>query len=172
MKKSLVFPAAALISALIGFSQFRVEAAPDAVSAASLVLSASNITSTTADILITRDKYNYGTRTLCYDPAPATATHNCQTITAVATTGKFSIRGLTPNTKYNYNVNAIDTKDGERPYNTSGSFTTLTGPSPIQSNLATIPRSARGKTVTIDALGRNLSGQGLRAELKELKIIR
>lgn len=172
MKKSLILSVVTLTSALIGIAHFGVEAAPDAVSAASLELSASKITATTADILITKDRYNYGTRTLCYDPAPATPTHNCKIITAVANTGKFSITGLTPNTKYNYNVNAIDTRDGERPYNTSGIFTTLSNPSPVLFPRATLPIVGQEKALTLDALGRNLPSRELRAKLKALKIIR
>jgi hypothetical protein len=101
------------------------EAEIDAVSAASLTVSVSKITATTASIDYSRDKYDYGTRTLCYNPAPATPTLNCTTRNASGNSGSFAISGLTPNTQYNYSIKAVDTKGGEKPYTSSGTFKTL-----------------------------------------------
>ena len=109
------------------FAFFRpqAEARPDVVSAASLTVGASNITATSVDINYSRDKYDYGTRTLCYDPAPKTPVSNCTTKNALGNQGSFTVTGLKSGTAYNYSIKAVDTKGGEKPYTSTGSFTTL-----------------------------------------------
>jgi chitodextrinase len=155
MRIRIALPAALAALPLLLIVGRHTEAKPDAVSAASLTVAAANVTSTTATINYTRDKYDYGTRTLCYDPAPASPTHNCTTKTVNSNQGSFAVTGLTPNTQYNFNINAIDTKGGERPYNTSGTFKT-------QASTALLPAAPNAGAATkgrrVDALGRNLYG--------------
>jgi hypothetical protein len=127
MKKLLLIPAGLLVVATIALLGRRpAHARFDAISAASLKVAAKSITSTTAVIEYSQDKYDYGTRTLCYDPSPTSPTHNCTTKTANGNDGSFNVTGLKPGTKYNFNIKAVDTRDGEKPYSTTGSFTTLT----------------------------------------------
>lgn len=101
-------------------------AKPDAVSAASISVSADSIKSVSARINWFNDRYDYGSRTLCYNPAPASPTLNCVLKTANASQGFFKITGLVPGTLYNFSIKAINTRDNaDPPYTTSGSFTTL-----------------------------------------------
>jgi chitodextrinase len=113
------------------------------------------VTATTATINYTRDKYDYGTRTLCYDPAPASPVNHCTTKTASGNQGSFAVTGLTPNTQYNYSIKAVDTKGGERPYTSTGTFKTLATSALIPS-LPNAGAAAKGRR--IDALGRSLYG--------------
>ncbi|MBW8889950.1 MAG: fibronectin type III domain-containing protein [Fibrobacteres bacterium] len=126
MKMRIALPLALAALPLVFLARRGAVAEVDAVSAASLTVATANITATTATINYSKDKYNYGTRTLCYDPAPATAANNCSTKNASGNAGSFNITGLTPNTQYNYSIKAIDTRGGERPYTSSGTFKTLT----------------------------------------------
>src|SRR6185436_2290161 len=96
MNKRIILPAAAALAAALLASQHHAEARPDAVSAASLTVGSTSITSTTATITWSKDKYDYGTRTLCYDPAPAAPANNCQTKTATSSSGSFKVSGLMP----------------------------------------------------------------------------
>lgn len=125
MKPSLLAATALLASLLLILAGNPAEARLDAISAASLSVRVPALTSTTALVEYFKDKYDYGTRTLCYDPAPAAARNNCVTKTASGNQGSFNVAGLKPATAYNFRIEAIDTKDGEKPYNTTGTFTTL-----------------------------------------------
>lgn len=124
MKRSLYLTAAGLAGILIVAGQKSAEARLDAVSAASLSVRVPTVTTTTAVVEYYKDKYDYGNRTLCYDPAPAAARNNCVTKVANGNQGSFTVSGLKPGVQYNFRIEAIDTKDGEKPYNTTGSFTT------------------------------------------------
>ncbi len=173
--KSSTLGAAISLACILALSATPSFAAPDAVSAASLVLSVNNLTDTTATITVDRDRYDYGTRTLCYDPAPAVAKNNCETKTATSKSGMtFSIKGLDPNTKYNFNVNAIDTRSRERPYNTSGSFTTKeAAPVSIFQGLGqSQQKPTEGAELKVDALGRHMDLRWMKSQLKTLRIIR
>lgn len=124
MKKRIALLALAALPLLL-IARRGAEAVPDAVTAASLTVAVSKITATSASIDYSRDKYDYGTRTLCYNPAPAAPTLNCSTRNASGNAGSFAVTGLTPETQYNFIIKAVDTKGGERPYSTSGTFKTL-----------------------------------------------
>jgi hypothetical protein len=131
MHKRILFPATVIAASLFLLSRHAAMAntdgveAVDVVSAASLTVSIISITSTTAVASYNKDKYDYGTRTLCYDPAPAVASHNCTTRTAFGNAGTFNISGLLPGTTYNFSIKAVDTSaKPEKPYTTSGTFTT------------------------------------------------
>jgi hypothetical protein len=130
-------------------------AKPDAVSAASLSVSADSVKQTTARISYFNDRYNYGSRTLCYNPAPAAPTLNCVTKTASGNSGFFNVINLTPFTAYNFSIKAINTRDqADAPYTTSGSFTTLdtlkpppdTIPTPPPDTVPILIRGAGAKT--------------------------
>jgi hypothetical protein len=155
MKMRIALPMALAALPLLLLMRRGADAEPDAVSAASLTVSVSNITATTASIDYSRDKYDYGTRTLCYDPAPASPTHNCTTRNASGNQGTFSVTGLTPSTQYNFSIKAVDTKGGERPYTSSGTFKTLaaTALAPALPGAEAIGGAAR-----FDANGRRLDG--------------
>jgi chitodextrinase len=161
MKKRIVLPAVLASLPLLMLAGRHAEAVPDAVTAASLTVAAANVTATSATINYTRDKYDYGTRTLCYDPAPASPANNCTTKTASGNQGSFPITGLTPNTQYNYSIKAVDTKGGERPYTSTGTFKTLVSTALIPS-LPNAEAAAKGRRV--DALGRGLYGAPANAE--------
>jgi hypothetical protein len=124
MKYRMLLSAFALSLPMLVLTRNPALAKPDVVSAASLTVAVGTVTATTAVINYSRDKYDYGTRTLCYAVSPAAATTNCTTKTASGNQGSFTITGLKAATKYNFKIEAVDTKGGERPYNTTGSFTT------------------------------------------------
>jgi hypothetical protein len=162
MKIRIVLSMAGLAGIVAAVFLSRAEAKPDAVSAASLTVGVSKITATTASIDYSKDKYDYGTRTLCYDPAPTTPKSNCVIKTASGNQGSFAVTGLKPGTPYNYSINAIDTKGGEKPYKTSGTFTT-TGSTGIN-----LPGYHSGQSpvpgLAVDASGRILpSRNGVRS---------
>lgn len=119
---ALVIPG--MLCAYAVFFRPHAEAKPDAVTAASLIVGTADITATTATINYSRDKYDYGTRTLCYDPAPVMPKSNCVTKTAEGNQGSFAVTGLKAGTAYNYSIKAVDNKGGERTYTSTGSFTT------------------------------------------------
>jgi hypothetical protein len=145
MKFRILVPAAALSALAFMATRHRAEARPDAISAASLTVAVKSITSTSATVAYSKDRYDYGTRTLCYDPYPTSPTHNCTTKTASGNSGSFGVTGLKPATKYNYSVKAIDTQGGEKPYTTSGNFTTLTATGVVVTvKPALVPGTARG----------------------------
>lgn len=123
----------------------------DAVSAPSLSVRVPTVTATSAVVEYYKDKYDYGTRTLCYDPAPAAPRNNCVTKTASGNQGSFNVTGLKPATQYNFRIEAIDTREGEKPYNTTGSFAT---PSPT--SIPTRPGLPAGRqgAPRFDAAGR------------------
>ncbi len=153
MRTRQFLAAGALAGALLLSQGLNAEAALDAVSSASLTVGVRNVTSTTAVVEYTKDRYNYGTRTLCYDPAPAAPRNNCVTKQASGNQGSFNVTGLKPATTYNFRIEAIDTKDHERPYNSTGSFTTL-----APTALTALPAAARdeGTGAAVDAAGRSL----------------
>ena len=107
MKSRTLLTAATLIAPLAFLGQGGVEASVDAVSAASMTLKVVSITQTTATVQYSQDSYDYGYRTLCYDPSPAAAKNNCK-------------------------ITATDPDDDEDPYSASGSFTTLTPPTALE----------------------------------------
>ena len=154
LRIALALPLAALPLLLLARNPAVAEV--DAVSAASMTVGSTNITDTSATITYTRDKYNYGTRTLCYDPAPATAANNCTTHNAVGNDGTFDIKKLTPNTQYNYSIKAIDTRGGERPYTYGGTFKTLAAKATAL--IPVLPRAGGADAVRFDANGRRLDG--------------
>lgn len=152
MKIRIALSLAGLAGLYAAFFLPRAEAKPDAITAASLVVGTSNVTATTVTINYSRDKYDYGTRTLCYDPAPATPKNNCVTKNAVGNQGSFAVTGLKPGTAYNYSIQAVDNRGHEKPYTSTGTFTT-TGSTAIalpgyRSGQAPVPG------LTVDAAGR------------------
>lgn len=157
MKHRILFPAAAMVASILFIARQGADARPDVVSAASLVVAITNITATTAVASYTKDKYDYGTRTLCYNPAPAVASQNCVTRTASGNQGTMNFVNLKPGTLYNYSIKAVDTKGGEKPYTTSGSFTTL-GTTSIGAKPAILGAApAKGGKSIFDLTGRNVS---------------
>ena len=97
--------------------------APDAITAASMTLSMGTITATTAVVKYSNDRERTGTRTLCYDPAPASPTHNCIAHPAGGVnSGSFTLTNLTAKTLYNYKITASDGRHS--PYSATGTFTT------------------------------------------------
>jgi hypothetical protein len=126
MKHRIVLTIAALAGGYFAFFRPPAEARPDVVSAASITVGTANVTATTATINFSKDKYNYGTRTMCYDPAPAKPTHNCVTKNASGNQGSFNVTGLKATTQYNYSVRASDGRHAD--YTSSGTFTTLAAP--------------------------------------------
>jgi Fibronectin type III domain len=138
MKSRILLSAVALSIPMLVLTRNPALAKPDAVTAASLTVSVGAVTATTAVINYSKDKYDYGTRTLCYAVSPAAPSGNCTTKTVSTNSGSFSITGLKAATKYNFKIEAVDTKGGERPYNTTGNFTTTsaTGIVRTQVNLA------------------------------------
>lgn len=154
MKRRLYLTAAGMAGILIMAGQHSAEARLDAVSAASLSVRVPTVTTTSAVVEYFRDKYDYGTRTLCYDPAPAAARNNCVTKVASGNQGSFTVTGLKPGVQYNFRIEAIDTKDGEKPYNTTGSFTTAAA-----TGVIAVPgagREALPAETRFDAGGRSL----------------
>jgi chitodextrinase len=125
MKMRIALPAAAAALALIVIARHGAEAGVDAVSAASLTVTTSRITANSVSIDYSRDKYDYGTRTLYLDKSPVAPTTKIETKNASGNSGSFTVSNLQPNTQYNYKIEAIDTKGHERPYNTTGTFKTL-----------------------------------------------
>lgn len=152
MKMRIALPIVLAALPLLLLARRGAVAEVDAVTAASLTVTATNITATTATIEYSRDKYNYGTRTLCYDPAPATPANNCTTKNASGNSGSFSITGLKASTQYNYSIKAIDTRGGERPYTSSGTFKTLA----TAALVPVLPGAARVGADRFDANGRRL----------------
>lgn len=152
LRLALALPFVALPLLLLARNQAVAEV--DAVSAASMIVGSTNITDTSATITYTNDKYNYGTRTLCYDPAPATAANNCTTKNASGNSGSFDIKKLKPSTQYNYSIKAIDTRGGERPYTYGGTFKTLA--SKVTALIPVLPRAGVADAVRFDAIGRRL----------------
>jgi hypothetical protein len=150
---------AALITLLLGPATAGGEAL-DAVSAASMTVKVTQITSTSATVEWSKDSYDYGYRTLCYDPAPAAAKNNCKRVEVDDDKGSIAISGLKPATKYNFRVEATDPDDDEDPYSVSGNFTTATPPvavgrAPVPAaDAAWVDRGVR------DALGRSQAGRG------------
>ena len=162
---ALALPLAALPLVLLSLLLARNPAVAevDAVSAASMIVGSTNITDTSATITFTNDKYNYGTRTLCYNPAPATAANNCVTKNASGNSGSFDIKKLKPLTQYNYSIKAVDTRGGERPYTYGGTFKTLA--SKTTGLIPVLPRSVGADAVRFDANGRRLdAGNARRVE--------
>jgi len=153
MKMRIALPLALAALPLLMLARRGAVAEVDAVSAASITVAAANITATTATINYTNDKYNYGTRTLCYDPAPATPANNCTTKNASGNSGSFSVTGLKANTQYNYSVKAIDTRGGERPYTSTGTFKTLAASALVP----VLPGAGHATIDRFDANGRRLN---------------
>lgn len=152
MKRRIALAITCMLFTYAAFFRPRAEAKPDAVTAASLTVGATKVTATTATINYSRDKYDYGTRTLCYDPSPATPKSNCVTKTAVGNQGSFAVTGLKAGTAYNYSIKAVDTKGGEKPYTSTGTFTT-TGTTGI--SVGSEVRSQQGiPGLAVDASGR------------------
>jgi hypothetical protein len=104
------------------------EAGVDAVSAASMTVKVASITETGAVVQWSKDSYDYGYRTLCYDPAPAAAKNNCKRVEVEDDKGSLTLTGLKPATKYNFRIEATDPDDDEDPYSVTGNFTTLSPP--------------------------------------------
>jgi len=153
MKMRIALPLALAALPLLLLARRGAVAEVDAVSADSLTVAAANITAATVTIKYTRDKYNYGTRTLCYDPSPATPANNCTTQNASGNAGSFNVTGLTPNTQYNYSIKAVDTRGGERPYTSTGTFKTLTSTALVP----VLPGASLGGVDRFDARGRRLN---------------
>jgi hypothetical protein len=125
---------------------YSVQAKPDAIAAASLSVGTDSVTTTTVRIQWFNDRYNYGSRTLCYDPAPASPVSNCVVKTARANEGFFQVTGLTPGTAYNFSIKAINTRDTkDAPYTTAGTFTTLEEP------IGVTPAAAHGVHAPVHA---------------------
>ncbi len=139
MNRKIISTATAILITFLCITRNNVVARPDAVSAASLTVAVTSVTATTAVITYSKDKYDYGTRTLCYDPAPAVAKNNCTIKNAAGNQGTFTISGLTSGIVYNFNIQAIDTQGGEKPYATAGSFTTLTSTVVSPASISTQP---------------------------------
>lgn len=152
MKHRIALVIPGMLCVYAAFFRPHAEAKPDAVTAASLTVGATNITATTATINYSRDKYDYGTRTLCYDPAPTTPKSNCVTKTATGNQGSFAVTGFKTGTAYNYSIKAVDTKGGEKPYTSTGTFTT-TGTSGI-SSVPTVRPGLEIPGLAVDAAGR------------------
>jgi hypothetical protein len=144
MNIRILLPSAAILTGLLFLTHNGVEARADIVSAASLTVGVTTVTTTSAVITYSRDKYDYGTRTLCYDPSPLVASHNCVTKTAIGVQGSFTVSGLTAGTIYNFKITAVDTKGGEKPYSTSGILTTLKG----ATSLINAPKLSQGHVVS------------------------
>ena len=126
MKKLFALPVLVLTAAFAILLHAGESTGVDAVSAASITLANGTITSTSAVVNYSGDRYSNGTRTLCYDPAPASPTNNCTAKAATCSrTGSFTLTGLTPATSYNYKVTATDGR--HNPYSASGTFKTLAG---------------------------------------------
>lgn len=153
MKMRIALPLALAALPLLWLARRGAEAEVDAVSAASLTVAAANITATSATINYSKDKYNYGTRTLCYDPAPATPANNCTTKNASGNEGSFNVTGLKPNTQYNYSIKAVDTRGGERPYTSTGTFKTLA----TSALIPVLPGAGHAASDRFDANGRRLN---------------
>jgi|GEM_PF-4322735 len=163
MKNRILFPTAAIVAAIVFFDRYGADARPDVVSAASLTVTITNITATTAVASYFNDKYDYGTRTLCYNPAPAVASQNCATRNASGNQGTMNMANLMPGTKYNYAIQAVDNKGHERPYTTSGSFTTLASTSIEPRAFLRRDMEAKDGNPSFDVQGRALSKSAPRA---------
>ncbi len=138
MKKQIALTATLLAGCLIAGLRYTVHANPqavDAVSAASLTVAAAQVTDTSAVINYSRDKYDYGSRTLCYAIAPAAPSTCLKPITASGNSGSIPLHPLKRGTSYNYSIKAVDTQGGERPYTSTGAFTTTGSATSIRFNL-------------------------------------
>ena len=152
MRKSSLIPAVAALACLL-FPRRGEGERLDAVSMASIRVNIVSITSSTAVAQFTRDAYNYGTRTFCYDLAPDSATHNCVSHLANGFAGSFNLSGLLPDTVYNYKLTAHDEVHQE--YGALGNFRTLPEPTsarPAPRPLASSPQAKH----SYDLRGRRL----------------
>jgi hypothetical protein len=109
---------------LLSGAQRMAMAAPDAVSAASLQVTISQVTQTQVTVNYTFDE-RAGTRNFCYDVAPATPSTTCVVQTPRALTGTLTANNLKAGTTYNYALSAIDPTGRHKTSTTRGTFTTL-----------------------------------------------
>lgn len=162
MKKRFALTLALAAVAILSPAGRDAEAGVDAVSAASLTVSVSNITATSATINYSKDRYSSGTRTLYYNPAPAAATQNATAKKASGNAGSFAVTGLKSGTEYNFKVEASDGR--HKNYATSGTFKTLV---PTAIPVSASPGAGGTAAERFDASGRRLdagharNGQGV-----------
>jgi hypothetical protein len=108
---------------LLSGTQRTAMAAPDAVSAASLQVTISQITQTQVTVNYTFDE-RAGTRNFCYDVAPATPSTTCVVQTPRALSGSLTATNLKAGTTYNYALSAIDPTGRHKTSTTRGTFAT------------------------------------------------
>lgn len=126
LKRTIV--AVALASAVILSGEYRTAvAAPDAVSAPSLVVNISGVTQTQITVKYTFDE-RAGTRNFCYAVSPATPSTTCVVQTPNSLTGTMTVSNLKAGTAYNYALAAIDPSGRHRTSTTRGTFTTQNAP--------------------------------------------
>ncbi len=166
MNKRILFPAMAVCALLLLSLHRRSDAEPDVISAASIAVGSTSITQTSAVVTYSNDRYNYGVRTMCYDPAPLAPQDSCQAHNASGNSGSFTINGLKPGTAYNFVVTATDPGNSRhRPYSTNGTFTTQGQPSGL--TLPVNQTSAVGAGAAVyDLRGRLLPRPQLRRALE------
>jgi len=160
MKLRTALPLALVALPLLLISRRGADAETDAVTAASISVSVSNILATSATVDYSRDRYDYGTRTLCYDPAPTVPTHNCATKDASGNAGSFTLTGLKAGTQYNFNITASDGR--HKDYATSGTFKTLVATALAAPGTEAIGSGDRIGPQHFDAKGRFLDAPGAR----------
>jgi Flp pilus assembly protein TadG len=124
MKNRIVLTLAMGLAFLFTGVQNDAEAATDAVSAASLVVTITKVTSTEVNVDYSFDE-RAGTRNFCYAIAPATPSNTCVTQTPRSLTGSLVAKNLTPASQYNYALSAVDPSGRHKTSTTRGTFTTL-----------------------------------------------
>jgi hypothetical protein len=122
LKRTCLTLAFAMVLLLSG-TQRSAMAAPDAVSAASLQVTISQVTQTQVTVNYTFDE-RAGTRNFCYDVAPATPSTTCVVQTPRALSGSLTATNLKAGTTYNYALSAIDPTGRHKTSTTRGTFTT------------------------------------------------
>jgi hypothetical protein len=153
MKDKSLFALIGLALVWIAFQGQIVHANSDAICGASMRVTDSTKT-TTVVIYYTNDRRTGGTRTLCYDLAPLSPTHNCISHSSNSNSGSFSLTGLTAKSTYNYQITA--SKSGESSYSVCGTFTTLSGVTLILPMTDKSSRKGMKKTLVFDVDGRVL----------------
>jgi hypothetical protein len=123
MKKQIFSIGLILAAGVVILTNHEAVAAPDAVSAASLVVTMGTITTTSITFSYTF-KETGGTRKFCYDIAPKTPSTTCVTKTPNSKNGSMTITNLQAGSTYNYTLQAIDPSGKEKTGNAKGTFTT------------------------------------------------
>jgi hypothetical protein len=153
MKKQIFSIGLILAAGIVILANHEAVAAPDAVSAASLVVTMGTITTTSIMFSYTF-KETGGTRKFCYDIAPKTPSTTCVTKTPNSKNGSMTVTNLVAASTYNYTLQAIDPSGKEKTGNAKGTFTTAKSTSTAISHLKMTQEKITGQNgLVINAMG-------------------